>query len=272
VLSNNWSIENSLAVADGVVYVFPSISSANNKIAALYADAPAGTYDETDPAIRKWSKTVGYGTSGGEPVVADRKVFFAHYQDGAYRVSALNLADSTTVWSYEFPGGNPGNPVIADGRLFMVRNKYVYCFGSPYPPVTYHYPVSAGGEDFVVTLVINATPGMLDTSTLITLKKISYVLEGIDGTTGMSNITIPNLMLGGPYTVTVDGGLPQFSAPPVDNGTHTSLYFTYLQSSHTIEITGTTAIPEFPSVIILPLIVLIFLIVITAGKKKMLKN
>jgi hypothetical protein len=120
--------------------------------------------------------------------------------------------------------------------------------------VTYRYPVTAGGENFIVTLVINATPGQLDTSTMITLKKISYTLEGIDGTVGMSNITIPNDMLGGPYVVTVDGGLPQYSAPPMDNGTHTSLFFTYLHSVHTIEIEGSTVIPEFASVLVLPLV------------------
>jgi outer membrane protein assembly factor BamB len=271
-LANSWSIENSVAVADGVVYVIPYVASANNKIAALYANAPAGSYDETDPTIRKWSKTIGWGYYGSEPVVADGKVFFAHYQDNVYRVSALDVDDSTTVWSYEFPSGTTGSPVVADGRLFMVRNKYVYCFGSPYPPLTYHYPVSAGGEDFIVTLVINATPGELDTSSLITLKKISYTLEGIDGTLGMSNITIPNQMLGGPYVVAVDGGMPQYSAPPVDNGTHTSLYFTYLQSSHTVEITGTTVIPEFPSATVLPLLFAISLIVVAIAKKQLPKK
>ena len=266
-LASSWSIENSVAVADGVVYVIPSVNTADNKIYALYADAPAGSYEETDPAIRKWSKTIGYNQYGG-PVVADGKVFFAHYEDSMYKVSGLNIGDSTTVWSYGFSSAYPEDPVVADGRLFIVRNKYVYCFGSPYPPVTYHYPVSAGGEDFMVTLVINATPGQLDTSTMITLKKISYTLEGIDSTTGMSNITIPNAMLGGPYIVTVDGGLPQYSAPPIDNGTHTSLFFTYLHSVHTVEIEGTTVIPETPSVLVLPLFAIATLLVAIFYKKR----
>jgi outer membrane protein assembly factor BamB len=267
-LANTWPIENPVAVADGVVYMIPSVASADNKIYALYANAPAGSYTETDPAIRKWSKTIGYSQYGAEPIVADGKVFFPHYEDGVYKVSALAVADSTTVWSYEFPSSYPGSPVIADGRLFIVRNKYVYCFGSPYPPVTYHYPVTAGGENFVVTLVVNATPGQLDTSAMITLKKISYTLEGIDGTVGMSNITIPNDMLGGPYIVTVDGGLPQYSAPPIDNGTHTSLFFTYLHSVHTIEIEGSTVIPEFASVLALPLVAIATLLATKLYKRK----
>jgi outer membrane protein assembly factor BamB len=266
--ASNWNVENSVAVADGVVYVIPYVASTDNKAYALFANAPAGSYEETDPAIRKWSKTIGWGYYGSEPVVADGKVFFAHYEDSVYKVSALDITDSSTVWSYQFPAGQTGNPVIADGRLFIIANKYVYCLGDPYPPVTYHYPVSAGGEDFVVTLVINATPGQLDTSTLLTLKKLSYTLEGIDGTIGMSNITIPNQMLGGPYIITVDGGLPQYSAPPVDNGTHTSLYFTYIHSTHTIEIEGSTVIPEFPSLLVLPLLMLLSMMAFAFLRRK----
>lgn len=55
-------------------------------------------------------------------------------------------------------------------------------------------------------------------------------------------------MLGGPYTVTVDGASPATRIDN-DNGTHTSIYSTYLQLHHndqTIEITGTTVIPEAP--------------------------
>jgi outer membrane protein assembly factor BamB len=267
-LASAWSIENSVAVADGVVYAIPYLASTNNKIFALYANAPPGSYEETDPAIRKWSKTIGWGYYGAEPVVADGKVFFAHYEGNVHKVSALDIDDSSTIWGYTFPYAYPGRPVIADGRLFMIANKYVYCFGDPYPPLTYHYPVLAGGEDFVVTLTINATPGLLDTSTLLTLKKISYTIEGIDGSIGMSNITIPNQMLGGPYIVTVDGGLPQYSAPPGDNGTHTSLYFTYIHSSHTIEIEGSTVIPEFPSFAILSLPMLLSMIAFVFLKRK----
>jgi hypothetical protein len=205
-----------------------------------------------------------------DPVVADGKVFFRKY-DAGHKLTALDVSDGSTVWEYKAPNAF-GRPVVADGRLFVVRSRYIHCFGSPYPPVTYHYPVSAGGQDFVVTLAINATPGQLDTSTLITLKTMSYTLEGIDGTIGSSNITIPNEMLGGPYTVTVDGGLPMYRASDVDNGTHTSLYFTYFQSVHTVVITGTTVIPEFPSAIVLPLLIAISLIAVAIAKKKLPKN
>lgn len=261
--TSSWYTDNSLAVADNTVFCIPDNG---NRIYALYADAPPGNYVETDPAIRKWSASIGSSGYGQEPVVADGKVFFSNY-DAEYKLTALDVSDGSMVW--EATAANSfGRPVIADGRLFVIRNRYVCCFGSPYPPVTYNYAVSAGGQDFVIRLVINATPGNLDTTTLITLKKMSYTLEGIDGTIGMSNITIPNEMLGGPYIITVDGGLPLYSAPPVDNGTHTSLYFTYFQSVHTVEIEGTTVIPESPSLLILSLFTIATLLATIIYRRK----
>jgi len=262
--TSSWAAENPVAVADGIVYCAPT---SGNKAYALYANATAGiNYTETDPTIRLWSTTLD-SSNPTEPVVANSKVFLSAYQ----KLYALDTSDGHRVWTYTF-AYSAGSPIVADARIFVPHYTNLYCIGSPYPPVTYRYTVQAGGQTFDVMLVINATAGPLETAGLITLKKISYILEGISGTTGMSNITIPNAMLGGPYTVTVDGGLPQYQAPPVDNGTHTSLYFTYSHSSHTVEIIGTTVVPEFPSAIILPLLITISLIAVALAKKKLPKN
>ena len=83
----------------------------------------------------------------------------------------------------------------------------------------------------------------------------------------MSNITIPHEMLGGPYVVTVDGGLPATQVT-TENGTHTSLYFTYLHSSHTVVIEGSTVIPELPSMLILPLMLLASIFAAYLARKK----
>jgi hypothetical protein len=96
---------------------------------------------------------------------------------------------------------------------------------------------------------------------------MSFKVKGI-GTTGMSNITIPNDMLNGVFNVTVDGGQPSYSAPPLNNGTHTSLYFTYNNTiQHLIEITGTTFIPEFHPIVVIPLMAAVFFVVLLKSKK-----
>jgi hypothetical protein len=103
--------------------------------------------------------------------------------------------------------------------------------------------------------------------------QLSYNVQGIAGTTGMSNITIPNDMLGGPYNVTVDGEAPWYLAPAVNNGTHTSLFFTYNSTGmHTIVVTGTIFIPELPTTIILPLFMALTTIAAIYSRKRLLRK
>ena len=91
-------------------------------------------------------------------------------------------------------------------------------------------------------------------------KKINFTVQGETGTIGYCNITIPCDLLGGPYTVIFDNSmiLKDYNAPT--NGTHAFIYITYNHSSHTIEIIGTTVIPEYPSPTIPPIFMLISLI------------
>jgi outer membrane protein assembly factor BamB len=245
-LASNYAITTTPAFFGGIVFFTGSYSKAY----ALYSNATSGiNYTESDPAIRLWSQTVG--TYPSSPVVADGKIFICCND---YKLYALAVTTGILIWTNTFSSYTPSEPIVADARIFVSNYYGVYCLGNYFPPVTYYYQVTpVPGRTFGVQLVVNATPsGDLDVSGLMTLKRINYTVEGISGTTGMSNITIPNALLSGPYTVTVDGGLPLYSAAPVDNGTHTSLYFTYLHSVHKIEIIGTTVLPQLePAVSIL---------------------
>jgi outer membrane protein assembly factor BamB len=247
-VTGGYNLDNAPAFSDGLVF----FTAGNNKAYALYSNATSGlNYTENDPSIQLWSQTVG--SNPKEPAVADGKLFVS----AGSSLYALNVTFAgQIVWYYTF-ASTAYEPIVADGRLFVSNYYGVYCFGNPFPPVTYHYTVNAGGQDWDVVLVINATPGTLDSSGLVTLKKLTYTLQGIPGTTGMSNITIPNALLGGPYTVTIDGGLP--NDPPgviiSANSTYSSLYFEYGHSTHTVEIIGTTVVPEFPVTTLLTLLI-----------------
>jgi outer membrane protein assembly factor BamB len=267
-LLNSWPIDNPMVVVNGMVYVAPSYGS---KIYALYANATPGTYSENAPEIKLWSQTFVGGYYPTSPVVADNKI----YVGASYILYALDVTDGTTLWTYDFNPYYPEDPIVADGRLFVHTSPTTFCFGSPFPPVTYYYTVTPLlGYTYTVELTLNATPSnQLNMAGLVTLKKISYSLTGIDGTTGMSNITVPNEMLGGPYTVTVDGGTP-IDPPGVitsTNATHTSLYFTYMHSSHLIEIVGTTVVPEYPMTNLLTLLIMTSLLAIALARRKSFK-
>jgi hypothetical protein len=103
-------------------------------------------------------------------------------------------------------------------------------------------------------------------------KKLLFNVTGTTGTTGFCNITIPNQLLGGPYSSSLDGQ-PLSATITLDNGTHTGLGFNYVHSAHRIEIIGTTAIPEFPSTMLLPLLALTTLVAaVLAGKSRRKKR
>jgi len=97
-------------------------------------------------------------------------------------------------------------------------------------------------------------------------KKLMFNVTGPADTNGFCNITIPNQLLGGPFTIIIDEQTVS-EVLSSDNGTHTWLYFTYLHSLHKIEIIGTTVIPEFPSATVLALFVFVTLIAVTLKKR-----
>lgn len=270
VLNSEYNINTSPAFAtigsNNLVFFAPSGS---NTAYALYANVLPGTYAESNPAIRLWSEPIGY--SPNDPAVAGGMVFFGDSNDHVY---TLNATTGITKWANSF-ASTPSDAIVADGRVFVEDVYGLTAIGTSYPPQTYYYTVDVSGKNFIVELAINATPAkQLDTSSLLTTKTLGYTLQGIEGNVGMSNITIPNALLDGPYIVTVDGGSPLTGPTWVNNGTYSSIYFTYLQgSSDTVTITGTSVVPEFPSVLIIPLLlVAVSLIAVAFAKKKLPKK
>lgn len=97
-------------------------------------------------------------------------------------------------------------------------------------------------------------------------KSVSFNISGDSSTTGFSNVTIPKILLAGPWQVKIDNSSVPFIE--AENSTHSFLYFTYNHSTKTIEITGTHVIPEFPSAIILPLFMALSITAIAFTKRK----
>lgn len=269
-------MRNGVAVADNIVYV---TSADLAKIYALHADVAPGNYTESGiSAIRYWTKdaTSDYGVSGfNEPVYAGGKIIVTSTGGSPAKIYALDAAVGTVLWD-RIVNWWPsiGNPVVADGRMWF--NAYwwdpmaytLYCLGDPFPPSTNHYIVNAGGRNFDVAIETNSTIKNFNTTALETQGKISFGVQGIS-TTGMCNVTIPNDMLDGSYNVTVDGEQPLYLAPPVNDGDRTSLYFTCnITSPHTIEITGTTYIPEFTTITIAPMLITTLFVTLVLLKRK----
>jgi len=103
-----------------------------------------------------------------------------------------------------------------------------------------------------------------------TRKQLSFNTTGPSGTKGCCDVTIPDDLLWGVFSLFIDGSL---LVEGVDytrshNGSHYIFNITYSHSTHTVEIIATEAIPEFPSIVISLLTMIATLLAIIVYKRK----
>ena len=133
-------------------------------------------------------------------------------------------------------------------------------------PISTFYCGTWDNKPYYADIVSNSTISAFNFNA--TQKFISFNVNGPAGAMGFCKITIDNLLLGGPYTVLVDG--TPVTPSVTSNGTHSFLYFTYAHSTHYVRIIGSIVIPEFPSSLPLLMLVLTALPAILYMKKKKL--
>jgi hypothetical protein len=97
-------------------------------------------------------------------------------------------------------------------------------------------------------------------------KQISFDVSGSPCTTGYCEVWIPKILLGPPYKVFFDS--QQIIPTQTGNDTHVFVSFTYVHGSSTIRIVGASVIPEYPSFIILPLLMIAALLIAILLKKR----
>jgi hypothetical protein len=146
------------------------------------------------------------------------------------------------------------NSTLIDSMIYD-RNDDITCAGfieylpiltephSDTPKIPPKLSVTHEGEVFTIFLDTSST--LLGLTFTQSMKEIRCIVTGEERIIGFCNSTFPIQLLGGPYIVLIDG--VQVTPIETSNTTHTSLFFTYAHSSHTIEIVGATVIPEFPT-------------------------
>jgi len=94
---------------------------------------------------------------------------------------------------------------------------------------------------------------------------IMFNVTGVGGTTGFCRICIPTALMNDTFMVFVNGTeiLPSPEPLPCSNSTHIYLYFAYSHSTQEVII-----IPEFPSLIILPLFMIATLLAVIFHRRK----
>jgi parallel beta-helix repeat protein len=133
---------------------------------------------------------------------------------------------------------------------------------------THRLNVLWNGDTYYVDIESNST--LVEAEFRQSDRTISLDVAGLAGTTGFCNITIPRILLeGNPYTILIDGVAPVPEPIVTFNDTHAFICFTYSHSTRGITITGTTTVPEFPTLILPPILVaLALLLVFTRDKTR----
>jgi len=104
-------------------------------------------------------------------------------------------------------------------------------------------------------------------------KQLSFSVSGKTGTVGSCKITVPESLLSGTYTLTLDDyPLEEGSDYTIsNNGTHQIFDISYVHSTHTIEITGTETIPEFSPVFAVVVFIISSILAVAVYKKRLVR-
>jgi parallel beta-helix repeat protein len=136
-------------------------------------------------------------------------------------------------------------------------------------PVTFFDAGTWDEKAYYVHTVSNSTTS--DFNFHMTSHLVTFNVTGLDGTIGFCRVAIPRELLWCSdifdWTVIVNGTM----AIPLriqEHAEDTYLYFTYSHSVQIVEVYGTQAIPEFPSILVLPLFMFITLLIVRIDKRK----
>jgi len=129
------------------------------------------------------------------------------------------------------------------------------------------FAVKAEGKDFDVKLASNSNVSNLQFDAQA--KKISFTVSGETGTKGTTDITIPKSLLSGNISVMIDGQVMSQAdvIETADTQDETTFEINYHHSTHTIEIVGTNAVPEFGQLVPIILAASIMSIIIFSSKR-----
>ena len=105
-------------------------------------------------------------------------------------------------------------------------------------------------------------------------KQLLIDVSGKTGTVGSCQIAIPDNLIWGSFTLTMDDFALEEDTDYTQssNGTHQIFDINYVHSTHSIKITGTQTIPEFSTVAMLALFLILSLVAVTGYKKRLVRS
>jgi len=157
--------------------------------------------------------------------------------------------DSTDRWDYNREGNYwsdyAGEDLNSDGIGDIPYQTYGDNRDS-YPLMGSLSFFSVAWQEEAYHVLVVSNSNILEFRFMQPEKMISLNVADAEAASGFYKVSLPNILLGGPYTILVDGSLLT-NVIQTSNYTHAFFYFTYEQGARNIKIKGTTAIPEFSS-------------------------
>jgi len=164
--------------------------------------------------------------------------------------NAWNNTYEGNYWS-NYNGTDPDQDGIGDTPYPIDKNNQD---NHPLMGMYSQFKIQWQEETHVLTTICNSTITNFDFGTTYE-NAINFNVTGPEGTAGFCRILIPHALLDRNYTILIDNLPPIMEKElPLSNSTHTYLYFTYTLTTHQVVI-----VPEFPTTMILALLIILSL-------------
>jgi parallel beta-helix repeat protein len=280
--SNNNSVSGNNITTRNLVGIYLSALSNNNSVSAnnIANNLYGGIFFDYSSNNSIVGNNIANDSEGIylEDSSGDNSIFHNNFVNNTRQVvSSVGFAN---VWDDGYPsGGNywsdyNGTDSTGDGigdtaYVIDANNTDHY----PLMGMFYGFNVFWIAPGFNVELISNSSVSAFDVGFWIehpedpNTRIIQFNVTGKTGTAGFCRVCIPTALLNASYTVLLNGTEIPCTLLPFSNSTHSYLHFNYTHSTEEITIT-----PEFPSLLILPVLMIMTLLAIVAFRKEWSKG
>ena len=251
---------------------------ADNQTEIVTCSQEKGSSSRAKIQVFKASNTViSTGTVSGTVTDGENPIANAVVEVSIPRLSVVVSVSTPVNGSYiisNIPEGCYSITVYAQGKVNLTRHGVVVKANRTTETnfaliknavSTISHIISVYGQTFYVVIVSNSTVSNFAFATAT--QSLSFAVLATSDTSGFCNVTVPEALLGPPYTVKIDN--VSVAALVSSNRTHSFIHLNYTHSTHTIEIVGYSVISEFnTNILLLFLACAISLLIFLTRKQK----
>ena len=200
-------------------------------------------------------------------------LYFENSMAPPYYIMLLNLTVTSSVWQQilvvpQSWGGDRKVEVRNIDGTAVITLATMDVTMTLISPVELFDNVTVDENPYLISTFSNSTVSDLTFSKAEA--RLSFTVDGLSGTIGFCDITIPSELMSGTFSLYKDDVLLVEDMDYIQsfNGTHYTFSLTYEHNTHTIEIFSTTVIPELTSIVLMLTFIIVTLTMIVVNRKK----